>query len=65
MPRNQPSLPTKRAFVVRVHADAQVELGQLTGRVEHLVSGQATHFQSIEELMTFIVKILTETEQPE
>ena len=65
MPRNQLSLPTKRAFVVQVHADAQVELGQFQGRVEYIVSGQAAHFQSIEELMTFIVKVLTETEQAE
>ncbi len=65
MPRNQPSLPAKRAFVVQVHAAAQVEQGQFQGRVEHIVSGQAAHFQSIAELMTFIVKVLTEPEQPE
>ena len=60
MPRNQPSLPAKRAFVVQVHAEAQVEQGQWKGRVEHLVSGEATHFESLEELFTFIVHVLTE-----
>ncbi len=60
MPRNQPSLPTKRAFVVQVHAEAQVEQGQCKGRVEHLVSGEATHFESLEELFTFIAHVLTE-----
>jgi len=65
MPRNQPSLPTKRAFVVQVHAEAQVEQGQFKGRVEHLVSGEATHFDSFEELLTFIMKVLSGTAQQE
>lgn len=65
MQKNQPSLPAKRAFVVQVHADAKVEQGQWQGRVEHLVSFQATSFQSLEELLTFIVKVLTEPEQQE
>lgn len=61
MPRNQPSLPANRAFVVQVHTEAQVEQGQWKGRVEHLVSGEASHFDSFEELLTFIVKVLSET----
>jgi hypothetical protein len=64
-PKQQPALPAKRAFVVQVHADAKVEQGQWQGRVEHLVSFQATRFQSLEELLTFIVKVLSEPEQPE
>ena len=54
-----PTLPTDRAFVVQVHADATVEQGQVWGRVEHIVSGRATHFQSVEELVTFMVQVLT------
>lgn len=64
MPRNQPTLPAKRAFVVQLHADAKVEQGQWQGRVEHLVSFQAAHFHSIEELLAFIMKVLSEPEQP-
>jgi len=64
-PKPQPTLPAKRAFVVQVHADAKVEQGQWQGRVEHLVSFQATHFQSLEELLTFIVKVLSEPEPQE
>ena len=63
--KQQPSLPAKRAFVVQLHADAKVEQGQWQGRVEHLVSYRVAHFQSIEELLAFIVKVLTETEPPE
>ena len=65
MPKNQPTLPAKRAFVVQVHADAQVKLGQWKGRVEHLVSGEADHFNSLEELAAFIVQILTEQQPAE
>ena len=58
--KQQPSLPAKRAFVVQVHIDADVEQGQWLGRVEHLVSFQAAHFKSIEELLAFMVKVMTE-----
>ncbi len=61
--KQQPSLPAKRAFVVQVHADAKVERGQWQGRVEHIVSYQATRFQSLEELLAFMVKVLSEPEQ--
>jgi hypothetical protein len=36
------SLPPHYAFVVQLEADTQVETGQLHGRVEHVVSRQAT-----------------------
>ena len=43
-----------RAFVVQLREQADVEQGQWAGRVEHVTSGRATHFQSLEEMMTFI-----------
>jgi hypothetical protein len=64
MNKNQPSLPTRRAFVVQFHADAQVEHGHFKGRVEHIVSYQATHFESLEELLAFIVRVVMEQEKP-
>jgi hypothetical protein len=57
MSMHQPTLPLRRAFVVQVHA-AAVEEQEVWGRVEHIVSGQATHFQSVEELVHFIVRVL-------
>jgi hypothetical protein len=60
MPSNQPTLPAKRAFVVQIHIDAHVEQGQWKGRVEHLVSGESEHFESLEELTAFLVQILTQ-----
>ena len=59
MKSNQPSLPTNRAFVVQLHADAQVEKGQFRGRVEHMVSMRARHFHSLKELAAFIEQAIT------
>ena len=58
MPRNKPSLPSNRAFVVQLRWDADVEHGDVRGRVEHLNSMQATHFESTEELMAFIARVV-------
>jgi hypothetical protein len=58
MPRNKPSLPSNRAFVVQLRWDADVAHGDVRGRVEHLNSMQATHFESVEELLAFIVRVV-------
>jgi hypothetical protein len=55
-------LPVQRAFVVQLHATAMVAPGQLTGRVEHVLSGQATHFQSLDELLAFMARVLAALE---
>ncbi|MGH8072407.1 MAG: hypothetical protein ACRERE_45670 [Candidatus Entotheonellia bacterium] len=51
-------LSVYRAFVVQFQADTAVEQGHLAGRVEHVVSGQATDFQSLETLLAFIAQVL-------
>ena len=51
-------LPPHYAFVVQLAADTQVETGQLQGRVEHVVSRQATHFDSLETLLAFMARVL-------
>ena len=64
-PADHPApLSITRAFVVQFRADAVVAQGLLTGRVEHVISGQATDFQSLETLLTFIARVLrTERER--
>jgi hypothetical protein len=57
--RDQPSLPTQRAFVVQLHAESKIEKGQFKGRVEHIVSGQSTHFSTIKALKAFMHRVLT------
>jgi hypothetical protein len=57
-PKNKPSLPSNRAFVVQLRWDTDVEHGDFRGRVEHLTSMQATHFESLEEMRAFIACVL-------
>ena len=64
MDRNQPALPSNRAFVVQLHADAQVEHGHFKGRVEHIVSYQVARFESLQELVAFIVRVVAEQQKP-
>ena len=55
---NPAPLSVTRAFVVQFRADTAVEQEHLAGRVEHVVSGQATDFQSLETLLAFIARVL-------
>ena len=55
----QPPLSPHRAFVVRFRTETNMARGRCAGRVEHVVSGQATHFSSLEELLAFIARVLT------
>lgn len=64
MATSQPSLPARKAFVVQLHAEAQIEHGHFKGRVEHIVSHQAKHFESLEELVAFMVQVLMEQQKP-
>ena len=57
-------LPADRAFVVQFLATAEVVPDRLAGRVEHVVSGQATHFHSLEDLLAFMARVLTTRESP-
>jgi hypothetical protein len=58
MPTSQPAYPTQRAFVVQIHAEADTAQGEVRGRVEHIVSGQVAHFETVEALVQFIMQVL-------
>ena len=51
-------LSVTRAFVVQFRADAAVEQGHLAGRVERVISGQATDVEAVETLLTFVARLL-------
>ena len=53
-----PQLSPHYAFVVQFRTDVHLETGHIAGRVEHVVSGQATHFASLETLVAFMVQVL-------
>jgi hypothetical protein len=55
-----PSLPTQRAFVVQFSAQTHVELGQFTGRIEHVVTGHARRFQTLDDLVASLVQMLVD-----
>jgi hypothetical protein len=59
MRQHRPSLPTDHAFVVQFRAQTDATPPHCEGRVEHVVSGQATHFASWEQLARFIEQVLT------
>jgi len=61
--RNPPLLPD-HAFVIQLYADTPVEAGQVAGRVEHLVSRQATTFESLATLLAFMARVLREVRDP-
>jgi hypothetical protein len=54
------SLSVHWAFVVEFDADADLQVGRVIGRVEHVVSGRATSFQSQEMLLAFMAQVLRE-----
>jgi hypothetical protein len=61
--RKSPPLPPYHASVVQFKSDTQVEEGHVVGRVEHVVSRQAAHFQSLKALLGFLARVLNEVRQ--
>ncbi|MDH3604584.1 MAG: hypothetical protein OEU26_33670 [Candidatus Tectomicrobia bacterium] len=53
-------LSVQRAFVVHFSGDTQMATGRVAGRVEHVVSGQVTRFESLESLLAFFDRVLSE-----
>ena len=62
MPQSQPSLPTNRAFLVQFRTQLTGASSSYEGRVEHVVSGQVARFHSLEELLTFMIRVLTDVQ---
>ena len=58
MSEHDQPLPAERAFVVQLHAEADVGRGRVIGRAVHVVSGRATHFDSLEGLLAFLDRVL-------
>ena len=55
-----PPLSPHRTFVVQFRAETNMAAEHLVGRVEHVVSGQATTFHTLECLLVFFARMLTE-----
>ena len=57
-------LPTDRAFVVQLRDQPRGAPWSWDGRVEHVVSGQMTHFHSLDELLAFIRRVVAGVQAP-
>ena len=57
-------LSVQWAFVVHFRTNTDLQQGRIVGRVEHVVSGQSTHFESLEELLAFIERVLANVRAP-
>ncbi len=55
----------KFAFVIQFRPETDVDAGRFEGKVEHIASYEATRFSSLEELLSFIVRMLTEVRNTE
>jgi hypothetical protein len=55
-----PNAPLSRhwAFVVQLREGTALTPEALHGRVEHIESGQAMHFSSVEDLLAFMTRVL-------
>jgi hypothetical protein len=56
-------LTPDRAFVVQLRQSSALTLEALSGRIEHIVSGRATSFTSVGELLGFMEKTLSRREE--
>ena len=55
------------AFVIKFRPETDIAEGRVEGKVEHIGSYETRRFSSLEELLSFIAKMLEEvdnTEQP-
>jgi hypothetical protein len=50
--------PIQYAFVVQFANHTALEAEGLEGRIEHIVSGKSTQFQSLEVLLAFVQQML-------
>ncbi len=52
------SFSIQRAFVVQFTNHTALNAESLEGRIKHIVSGNSTRFQSLAELLTFVIQVL-------
>jgi len=63
-PTKKAPLSVHWAFVVHFRLSTNIARGRIEGRVEHVVSGQSAHFNSLEELLAFIDRVLLKVRAP-
>jgi hypothetical protein len=51
-----PNHPSAGCYVLKLHRDTRPHLGRLSGRLEHIVSGDCIDFASSEELLAWLLQ---------
>jgi hypothetical protein len=54
---------SRAAFVIQFREGTDIGAGRLEGRVEHIASYKAARFHSLEDLLSFIARVLDEMEK--
>ena len=49
---------SKAAFVVQFRESTDVQAGRVEGKIEHISSYQSARFQSVDELLAFVARVL-------
>ena len=62
MTPSKPTLPSNQAFVVQFRTRPRSGPPSWAGRVEHVASYQVARFHSLDELLAFMTRVLTEVE---
>jgi len=52
----RPSYPNARAYVLKLHCDAQPAIGKLIGRLVNVITGEQFAFGSAEELLACLAR---------
>lgn len=58
--RGVKDLQHQGAFVLQFRAGSDLEARNVEGRVEHVASGESVRFDSVEELLAFMARVLKE-----
>ena len=53
------------AFVIKFRPETDIAEGRFEGKVEHIGSYETARFASLQELLSFIAKMLEEVDNPE
>jgi hypothetical protein len=61
-PETRSPLSPHRAFVVWFRRQTGLQYGRWVGRAEHVMSGAGTRFETLEELLEFIDRVLGEVQ---
>jgi hypothetical protein len=60
----EPALPSWKAFVIQLSHDTAPDSGIFVGRIEHLGSGRRQRFASGKELLSAVMRLLSDLEAP-